>query len=1403
MKLFLNRNIAILFTCLVVTIASAADQAVTPQRRTIALDPPWNVQPASGVDSPPLPDAWGRTDSMSTAKSWQFFGQDASRGTSWQGSKLNEVNSLWYEKEFDLPARESGQRVLLDFSHIDGEALIFLNGKEAGMLLDPLGEIDVTDAANWAGKNQLRIFLTRETNLAFNLIAERAYLSRIRSTANELKQKDRWPLGIVGPVEVVLVPSVSVRDVFIQTSWREKKISFEVTVNAAEATGPLEISAEILDRDGKPALRLQGEPVKLAIGESVHSLTGEWKDARTWEIEASYLYTARVSISKGGQVIDRFLDVSFGFREVWTEGKELILNGHPVRLRLTELYGTDKNGLSLYQLIGFNAGEIQPHANRWGIWHNMSTLDEDVLAEADRSGMAILAPAPSVSYLGNALLKDEALQESYRRIMSVYTKRYRNHPSILAWAVGMNSYNPRSNIDASTLGKRENEPHEKGVVVGKACEIGKKVDPTRLFFSHADGGVGDLSTANVYLNFAPLQEREEWPIEWARNGDMPYAAVEFGILYSGNFWKKKTFLMTEYTSMYFGDAAYESEGVEGLKNTLDWGLKNTGHGAFKDVDLGQYPSYWDMNSLFAKATNRSWRTWGVNGGWLYWNLYDYGISPYSGGRSQPYRNFPEPLTKKPEWANERFDIHSQANQTLLAYLAGSPSHTDKTHSFFSGEAVEKLVAVVWDGSHPRTLQARWTLKSAGDVADLASGELDITVEPGDIAMRPISFTMPKVNERKDVVLSLTVTDGGKIVAEDSLSLQAFPVLEPFSPPISVAVLDPSGKSSSWLDTLGVSRASWKPGDSLKGVDILVIGREALAPGARMPWSLEDLDRGLRILILEQSPVVWEQLGFHTLESMSRYTFIRDSLSPVVDGLKPADFINWRGTPNLLPEGRWAKLYDSMHAPKWTNTHAVASVVLETPETVGFTPILEADFAMAFSPLLEFRHGKGSIYFCSLDLTSRVGTDPAATRLASNLLASMQSEKQSALQPVYYEGNDEGQAFVEALGPEVRAGGLKAARQSGSNSLLVVGQGASAELLRELGTFAQEGGTVFYLPQSTATLESLGLRTQKAEFLKVPMEKEIALTRGIGPNLLRWRDVLTVDRFEAVGQPAGVTALFGGIALERVRGKGREIFVQVGPGQLLGRYPEDKDRTDALQISISALWRLNAQLLTNAGANSSKTLANSLTQVAKPRFRQELRVWSVLGPFFTKETDGKALLDSDLPGLQDAIEGGQNPNTLYETSDGRKLDWRGTVNADENGFVNLGTALKAGEGSVAYVTRIVESEKDWMARLSVGADYWIRGWVNGKQVFNVEDPKTAPKPWAYKEDVLLKKGRNVITFKVGSGGKGFGFWADISEVPNVGASALEVAGDASEAEAGKAPLYNAPLRPFDPYEYHYW
>jgi beta-galactosidase len=1356
-------------------------------RAEIAITGAWQVQPATSPETPPNDADWGR----SPTGSWKAPSDRAN--TSWKAADLRKINSVWFQKTFDVPANWRGRRIVADFRRIEGDALVFLNGRRVTELLRPGGEVTLTDFIRYGEPNTLRLFLTRDYT-GISRTYEQDVLRYHTRTREKLPMAE-WGLGITAPVTLTARPQTAIDSVFVIPSWRKKALSLEVEIHAHQPLAGAQVEATVFDQDKKPVLQLQSGPLSLAEGKSIHTVSSAWPDPIPWELDCPYLYTVEVRLVSGGKVMDEFPPETFGFREIRTEGNKLMMNGHPSRWRLTEIYGANAAGLSVYRLLGYNVGQLQPHPDLWwqGKWAaETPVIDKELLREMDRRGMGVTLPAPSVSYLRENFRKP-GVAEAYERETAWFLKKYRNHPSVLGWVVAMNSYVPQSAIVPENLGVREKKPGGQGVVINSAVDIVRRHDPTRLAFAHADGGVGDIATANTYLNFAPLQEREEWPMAWARNGDMPYQAVEFGAPYPANYWKGKQFLLTEYLAVYLGDRAYREEGEDGLRKTIDYGLLNTGgHGAWRKIDLTPYPAFWDFLNLFVRNTDRAWRTWGINGGWLYFTIGErFGHPTLT--RDVPtyeqlnYNFLKAPLTEKPAWASPNWDIFAQANRPLLVHLAGDPVPTDKTHAFFSGETVKKRIAVVWDGAKPTKVEADWALKHGEKI--LSSGTATLGLPAGEIRFAPITFALPQVEARTELSLELTARHDGRILETDRFPLEVFPRPAPVAVKARLALYDPSGKSGGGLKNLGLDPRPWKPGDGFGDVDVLIIGREAIDPGNPLPYRSEDIRAGLRVLFLAQHPLAWRSIGFETIETMPRYVFARDTGSPLLAGLKPEDLINWRGAPDLLPEGRQVVPSDAPHAPKGTNRHAVASVVLKTPHVAGFTPLIEAEFDLAYTPLLEWRDGRGGIWFCTVDFDGRLGTDPAATFLAGNMIETLSSARWNETLPVHLVGGDgEG---LRRLGFDPIPG-LPA--EAVRDAILVVEGETPAAIADRSRAFADKGGTVLYIGRPEKELQAAGLKTLRRTLYRATPDKDVPLLRGMGPNLLRWQDALEGAVFAPDGQPAGARVLADGLLLERKSGQGREIDLRVFPALLEARHADNADKREAIQLSVLRLHRLMAQLLTNLGATPAPAIAQRLAVSRKAPAINTLGSWRVLGPFLSMKEKGYQMLNEKFPGEWEALHGAENPNTVYRLPDGSTLDWRRTVEAGKDGFVDLGAALGGPKhGRVAYVTRSVESDQSRTVAFHLGVDYWLQFWVNGQSVLKVDDNHGSPVPDAFKVNAPLKKGKNILTLKVVAGTNGFGFWCRMK---------TEDSDPLSDREA-EASLYMPPFRTFDPYQFTYW
>src|SRR5262249_17784982 len=148
--------------------------------------------------------------------------------------------------------------------------------------------------------------------------------------------------------------------------------------------------------------------------------------------------------------------------------------------------------------------------------------------------------------------------------------------------------------------------------------------------------------------------------------------------------------------------------------------------------------------------------------------------------------------------------------------------------------------------------------------------------------------------------------------------------------------------------------------------------------------------GARVFVCAQQPDWFrERLGLRVAAHLARRVFPVAPDHPVVHGLDASDLADWAGESTLVPAYPAYSLQEpAWRSPKfgwhWGNRGAVCSAAIEKPLHSGWRPILECEFDLAYSPLLELDYGRGRLILCTLDLEDHVPLDPAAATLARNL-----------------------------------------------------------------------------------------------------------------------------------------------------------------------------------------------------------------------------------------------------------------------------------------------------------------------------------------------------------------------------------------------------------------------------------
>ena len=1189
------------------------------KRGQIYLNGIWQFMPALDTSEPQPPqDDWG---SIWVPGDWQHENDTAvpglisrGTGTAWQNFNGKSLSKAWYQRTVKIPADWQGRSILLDLQRVSTDAILYVNGKQCGQVDWPYGAVDITSMAQPGTEVTLSLLVVAATDEQ----AKTVIMSPNETYTTEAQLASR---GLIGEVRLLSLPQGShISDIFVQPSTRQQQLKLDVELTDITQTGTVELVAKLFNEQGTIERQFTANAQVKAKPRQVLQLSWDWSNPRLWDINHPNLYTLHLEI-QGAGINDEY-DQPFGFREFWIEGRKFYLNGTEIRLRPI-LHQDQWQGWGVgipevadrmiegYVWAGFNIAELWPwdHDER-GRWHFRELFAE----RADLKGFPIIAPALSMSHIGPPKQwRQPDKRKRWEQRMTTELRRYRNHPSILMWANSPNFFghaddqNPRrigkKNI-AGSLGHQVADERIRNLspIGEKAVATIKSHDPTRPVIMHQGASVGDVYALNSYLNLIPLQEREEWLSHWKQYGDMPYMVVEFGTPLHATMMRSRSGfrgaitsepLMTEFSAIYLGKEAYELETPAYRQKIRELFVQKQEYQSWhNNQDLDFAPAFQKLQELFSTNTWRSWRTFGITGGMIPWSqghgweVSDAGrekvdLGAFTPGQRGPYlKQVPKSLWYY--FQPQSYIIHpgGQAilanNRPTLAWIAGAAkAFTAKDHSFSAGERLQKQVVLINDTRAEQDFSYNWQVLLAGK--PIATGEETGTIETAQTLFFPIALDLPNVKGKVDGEIRLSAEIGNQ-QHQDNFSFRVFSHT-PSSIPnhqSSITVFDPVGKTSQMLKQLGYNLVPW---DGSFTPSLLVIGREVLSDGYKLPGNLATFVRqGGQAIIFPQNPEwIRRTIGWRVSHHLSRRVFPVDETHPVVKGLDQMDLRDWRGESTLVepyPDTTQGNMNPGPHGTPfygwhWGNRGAVSSAVVEKPHHSSWRPILESEFDLAYTPLMELDYGKGRLVWNTLDLEDHVPLDAAARQLAQQLIAYGSTESLSTkADRVMFMGSDEEATQLDGLGLIYQ----RSSSLTADAGLVIIGSQATVTD-EELRAYLNRGGTVFFLPRHSDSAP-LGIRLQSVkEFagsLAVPNWTE---TRGLSASDLRSR----TEHQAWLIQSGGEVAAKGLLSRLQV-GNGVGIFAQIDPNGL---------NTDVKTYLRYTRWRQTraiAQILANLGAS---------------------------------------------------------------------------------------------------------------------------------------------------------------------------------------------------------------------------
>ncbi|PWU02347.1 MAG: beta-galactosidase [Bacteroidetes bacterium] len=410
----------------------------------------------------------------------------------------NPVGS--YVKTFNLPENMQAKPVYISFQGVESAFFVWLNGQFIGYSEDSFtpAEFDVTPYI-LEGKNKLAVEVYQ------------------RSTGSWLEDQDFWRFsGIFRDVYLYTVPEIHVYDLQVHTELNStfEKGKLETNLKLASlGSVPSKITAELVDPKGSLVDTKNGV---LSNGQWTLSIPVD--RPLLWSGEHPYLYKLYIQIyNEQGNLVE-VIPQKVGFRKFEMKDKIMHLNGkrilfkgvnrHEFNCRSGRAITKDDMLFDIKTLKRNNINAVRTsHYPNQTYWYELCdeygiyVIDEMNL-ETHGSWQKMGVVDPSWNIPGN---KPEWENIVMDRAVSMF-ERDKNHPSILIWSCGNESY--------------------AGEVILNVSKYFKRVDPSRLV--HYEG----VFHARDYNETSDMESRMyAKPVEIEKylteNPEKPYISCEY------------------------------------------------------------------------------------------------------------------------------------------------------------------------------------------------------------------------------------------------------------------------------------------------------------------------------------------------------------------------------------------------------------------------------------------------------------------------------------------------------------------------------------------------------------------------------------------------------------------------------------------------------------------------------------------------------------------------------------------------------------------------------------------------------------------------------------------------------------------------------------------------------------
>jgi len=858
----------------------------------------------------------------------------------------------WARRTLRVEPLQPGRRRILRFDAVAGRSEVWIDGKRVSIHNDAFlpNEIDVSDLLK-GGEHEIAVLIRDYERLPADP------KKTLRPSGNMMSAHMR---GIWQDVWLIERGEVYVSDSTIRTSVRDNSLTIisEIT-NTTDREMIVDVGFEISDwvrgdqarqgGTGIPACGPSPQPTPLTLtlaprSTQTQTITVPWEDAVLWQPEAPHLYWLHSTVSENGRPIDSISE-RFGFREVWIEGADFLLNGYPVHFfsdwghKVNQLHHTEAWNRCWFDMMrreNMNHSRLHTHPH-----------PELILDLADEEGIFITGETAIHGSGGEQAADEDVYWEAAREHIESFIRRDKNHPSLLLWSV---ENEMRWNQDKSDKTKQQ---------LPKLYQLFRDLDPTREAYHEGDSSL------------------------W-NEGEQAIMSRHYGKECGGyGWWDKQRPLHAGEMSTYHymgpntnfhtggGDALWADyeKVVEAAARETKWIIeagRTQGTAAFGP---------WNISCLCNLRMNGEKVTL----------EYDDWTAP--GVKPQ----FIQPHSAEFEfWRDSSGETYTPMGDTnAIQARAFRPfALIDLSHrrSYFGGKEIERVLYVVNDSSCSQSGTLRVDLIQEGRV--LEEFAIALQVARGRVQIEKLRFSLPELESSSTCSYRISfISDAGEVLDETEQEWILASGDLAYRPPSDSQIrVMGSGRSSKWLREAGIAFEQLEAFEAPieDKPDLIILERDTVIPGSHQNQWIEDyLSKGGKVLLLEQSHSLFPGV---TLESKPQlHGFLRGYEHPVLREMSPADLEFWGEDP-----------YASMDS----DAH-IAHRVYQKEESCLLQPLVdtgEGGFGLKlpeWTVLGEVKLGTGCLLASQFRFEEKGDSIPQAKQLFSSILRYLIEDKTPA------------------------------------------------------------------------------------------------------------------------------------------------------------------------------------------------------------------------------------------------------------------------------------------------------------------------------------------------------------------------------------------------------------------------